>query len=186
MKTAQAMPPKLYAPREPIFPRSIAGRFRTLKWHLLAATLGIYYLTPWIRWDRGPKLPDQAVLVDIASRRFFFFWIEIWPHEFYFVGGLLIMAGIGLFLFTSVLGRVWCGFACPQTIWTDLFILVERLIRRRPEQTGQTLERSDVVPESPDSDGEMDDLAGDFLSDRRGLGLLFHGRPDPRRGSDRA
>lgn len=128
MKTAQAMPPKLYAPREPIFPRSIPGTFRTLKWYLLAATLSIYYLTPWIRWDRGPNLPDQAVLVDIASRRFFFFWIEIWPHEFYFVGGLLIMAGIGLFLFTSVLGRVWCGFTCPQTIWTDLFILVERLI----------------------------------------------------------
>ena len=128
MKTAQALPPKLYAPREPIFPRRVAGRFRTLKWYLLAATLSIYYLTPWIRWDRGANLPDQAVLIDIASRRFFFFWIEIWPHEFYFIGGLLIMAGIGLFLFTSVLGRVWCGFACPQTIWTDLFILVERLV----------------------------------------------------------
>jgi len=91
-------------------------------------TLGIYYLTPWIRWDRGPNLPDQAVLVDLAHRRFFFFWIEIWPHEFYFIAGLLIMAGLGLFLFTSALGRVWCGYACPQTVWTDLYILVERWI----------------------------------------------------------
>ncbi|EBA15889.1 iron-sulfur-binding protein, RdxA/RdxB/FixG family [Roseobacter sp. SK209-2-6] len=94
----------------------------------MAITLGIYYLTPWIRWDRGPSLPDQAVLLDLANRRFYFFWIEIWPHEFYFVAGLLIMAGLGLFLFTSALGRVWCGYACPQTVWTDLYILVERWI----------------------------------------------------------
>lgn len=94
----------------------------------MIVTLGIYYVTPWIRWDRGPQLPDQAVLIDLANRRFFFFWIEIWPHEFYFIAGLLIMAGLGLFLFTSALGRVWCGYACPQTVWTDLFILVERWI----------------------------------------------------------
>ena len=118
----------LYAAQEPIFPRRVTGFFRTFKWWIMAVTLGIYYLTPWIRWDRGPALPDQAVLVDMASRRFYFFWIEIWPHEFYFVAGLLIMAGLGLFLFTSALGRVWCGYACPQTVWTDLFILVERWI----------------------------------------------------------
>ncbi|WP_172300370.1 cytochrome c oxidase accessory protein CcoG [Pseudoruegeria sp. HB172150] len=118
----------LYAAREPIFPRRVNGSFRTFKWVIMAVTLGIYYLTPWIRWDRGPELPDQAVLVDLAGRRFFFFWIEIWPHEFYFVAGLLIMAGLGLFLFTSALGRVWCGYTCPQTVWTDLFILTERWI----------------------------------------------------------
>ena len=120
--------PNLYASREPIFPRRVNGRFRNLKWVIMAVTLAIYYITPWLRWDRGPNLPDQAVLVDLAHRRFFFFWIEIWPHEFYFVAGLLIMAGLGLFLFTSALGRVWCGYACPQTVWTDLFILVERWI----------------------------------------------------------
>ncbi len=118
----------LYAAHEPVFPRRVSGAFRTFKWWLMGLTLAIYYLTPWIRWDRGPKLPDQAVLVDLAGRRFYFFWIEIWPHEFYFVAGLLIMAGLGLFLFTSALGRVWCGYACPQTVWTDLFILVERWI----------------------------------------------------------
>jgi len=121
-------PPSLYASREPIFPRRVKGPFRSLKWWLLGLTLGIYYITPWLRWDRGPNLPDQAVLIDLGGRRFFFFMIEIWPHEFYFVAGLLIMAGLGLFLFTSALGRVWCGYACPQTVWTDLFILVERWV----------------------------------------------------------
>ena len=121
-------PPSLYAAREPVFPKRVSGPFRNLKWWLMIFTLGIYYLTPWVRWDRGPNLPDQAVLIDLSSRRFFFFWIEIWPHEFYFIAGLLIMAGLGLFLFTSALGRVWCGYACPQTVWTDLYILVERWV----------------------------------------------------------
>lgn len=119
---------KLYAAREPIFPRRVSGFFRNLKWWVLGLSLAIYYITPWLRWNRGPAMPDQAVLIDLANRRFFFFWIEIWPHEFYFVAGLLIMAGLGLFLFTSALGRVWCGYSCPQTVWTDLFLLVERWI----------------------------------------------------------
>ena len=121
-------PQPLYTPREPIFPRRVSGFFRTMKWWIMGITLGIYYLLPWVRWDRGPNMPDQAVLADLANRRFFFLWIEIWPHEFYFVAGLLIMAGLGLFLFTSALGRVWCGYTCPQTVWTDLFLLVERWI----------------------------------------------------------
>ncbi|MTH77403.1 cytochrome c oxidase accessory protein CcoG [Paracoccus aestuariivivens] len=128
MSQSDIEPPQLYAAREPIFPRRVHGWFRNLKWIIMAVTLGIYYVTPWIRWDRGPNLPDQAVLVDLANRRFFFFWIEIWPHEFYFVAGLLVMAGLGLFLFTSALGRVWCGYTCPQTVWTDLFILTERWV----------------------------------------------------------
>lgn len=128
MTASPETPKSLYAAREPIFPKRVSGYYRNLKWWILAVTLGIYYVMPWIRWDRGPNLPDQAVLLDLAHRRFFFFWIEIWPHEFYFVAGLLIMAGLGLFLFTSALGRVWCGYSCPQTVWTDLFILVERWI----------------------------------------------------------
>ena len=121
-------PPKLFEAHEPVFPQRVSGWYRRLKWWLMAFTLSIYYITPWLRWDRGENLPDQAVLIDLARARFFFFWIEIWPHEFYFVAGLLIMAGLGLFLFTSALGRVWCGYACPQTVWTDLFILVERWV----------------------------------------------------------
>ena len=120
--------PPLYVPRKKIHPRRAHGFFRTFKWWVMAATLGIYYVTPWLRWDRGPGAPDQAVLVDIPGRRFYFFFIEIWPQEFYYIAGLLIMAGLGLFLVTSVVGRAWCGYACPQTVWTDLFIWVERLV----------------------------------------------------------
>ena len=118
----------LYSSRQPIFPKRVYGQFRNWKWCIMVFTLSIYYFTPWIRFDRGPNLPNQAVLVDLAGRRFYMFWIEIWPHEFFFVAGLLIMAGIGLFFFTSLFGRAWCGYSCPQTVWVDLFILVERWV----------------------------------------------------------
>ena len=117
-----------YQKRKGVFPKAVDGPFRRLKWAIMVVTLTIYYMTPWLRWDRGPYAPDQAVLVDIAHRRFFMFDIEIWPHEFYFVAGLLVMAGIGLFLVTSAVGRAWCGYACPQTVWTDLYQHIERFI----------------------------------------------------------
>jgi cytochrome c oxidase accessory protein FixG len=118
----------LYAKRQPVYPKAVDGRFRRLKWLVMAVTLTIYYVTPWLRWDRGPYAPDQAALIDLAHRRFYFGPIEIWPHEFYYVAGLLIMAGVGLFLVTSAVGRAWCGYACPQTVWTDLFQHIERFI----------------------------------------------------------
>jgi cytochrome c oxidase accessory protein FixG len=118
----------LYAARKKVFPKRASGNFRRFKWIVMAITLGIYYLTPWLRWDRGAYAPDQAVLVDLAHRRFYFFFIEIWPQEFYFVAGLLMMAGIGLFLITSTVGRAWCGYTCPQTVWVDLFLVVERAV----------------------------------------------------------
>ena len=125
---AARLRPPLYAPRKKIFPKRAEGYFRRFKWLVMLITLGIYYLAPWIRWDRGPHAPDQAILVDLAGRRFYFFFIEIWPQEFYFVAGLLIMAGLGLFLVTTAVGRAWCGYACPQTVWVDLFLVVERAI----------------------------------------------------------
>ncbi len=118
----------LYADRVRIYPKRVQGLFRRIKWAALIALLAIYYLVPWIRWDRGPNAPDQAVLVDMPGRRAYFFWIEIWPQEVYYLTGLLLLAAIGLFLVTSIGGRVWCGFTCPQTVWTDLFMWVERLI----------------------------------------------------------
>ena len=124
----QKAPASLYEKRKAVYPRQIDGRFRRLKWLIMALTLGVYYITPWLRWDRGPYSPHQAVLIDLAHRRFYIFSIEIWPQEFYFVAGLLIMAGIGLFLVTSAVGRAWCGYACPQTVWTDLFQHVDRFI----------------------------------------------------------
>jgi cytochrome c oxidase accessory protein FixG len=116
----------LYAGREKVYPKLAHGRFRAVKWLVMAVTLGIYYALPWLRWHRGPDLPDQAVLLDMANNRFFFFFLEIWPQEFYFVTGLLVLAALGLFLITSVAGRVWCGYTCPQTVWTDLMVVVER------------------------------------------------------------
>ncbi|MEP6827356.1 MAG: 4Fe-4S binding protein, partial [Aestuariivirga sp.] len=115
----------LYNKRTKIFPKRAEGYFRRLKWIIMLVTLAIYYVTPWLRWDRGAFAPNQAVLIDMAHRRFYFFFIEIWPQEFFYVAGMLVMAGVGLFLVTSVVGRAWCGYACPQTVWTDLFIAVE-------------------------------------------------------------
>jgi cytochrome c oxidase accessory protein FixG len=123
-----AVTESLYAERVKIHPQRIAGRFRTIKWVVLIVLLTIYYLVPWLRWDRGSNAPDQAILVDMAGRRAYFFWIEIWPQEVYYLAGLLILGAIGLFLVTSVAGRVWCGYTCLQTVWTDLYMLVERWI----------------------------------------------------------
>ena len=125
---ANPAPLVFFEKRKGVHPQRINGRFRRFKWLVMLITLAIYYVTPWLRWDRGPYAPNQAVLVDLAHRRFYMFGIEIWPHEFYFVAGLLIMAGIGLFLVTSAVGRAWCGYSCPQTVWTDLFQHVDRLI----------------------------------------------------------
>lgn len=118
----------LYASRVKIHPKRVKGTFRSLKWTALTVLLGIYYGVPWMRWDRGPGMPDQAILADMAGRRLFFFDVEIWPQEIYYLTGLLILGAVGLFFVTSLFGRVWCGFACPQTVWTDLFMLVERYI----------------------------------------------------------
>jgi cytochrome c oxidase accessory protein FixG len=116
----------LYRKRERIHPKRAHGFYRRLKWIVMAVTLTIYYALPWVRWDRGPNAPDQAVLLDLQGRRFYFFFIEIWPQEFYYVTGLLVMAALALFLTNSIAGRVWCGYTCPQTVWTDLFLVVER------------------------------------------------------------
>src|SRR5689334_5390173 len=120
--------PPLFVKREKIHPKAVKGFFRRLKWAALIVLLGIYYIVPWLRWDRGPDAPDQAVLVDLAGRRLYFFFIEIWPQEVYYLTGLLILAAVGLFLTTALAGRVWCGYACPQTVWTDLFMWVEHLV----------------------------------------------------------
>jgi len=117
----------LYKPRTPIYPKLVHGRWRAIKWAMMIVTLGIYYITPWIRWHRPGHLPQQAVLVDFTGRRFYFFDIQLWPQEVYFITGLLVIAALALFLVSALFGRLWCGYACPQTVWTDLFIYVERL-----------------------------------------------------------
>ncbi len=120
-------PAPLYKKRVPIYPKLVHGRWRNIKWAVLVATLGVYYLLPWVRWDRGPIAPNQAVLVDLDHGRFYFFFIELWPQEVYFFTGLLVVAALALFLVSALFGRLWCGYACPQTVWTDLYIVTERL-----------------------------------------------------------
>jgi cytochrome c oxidase accessory protein FixG len=118
----------LYASRVRVYPRAVKGMIRRIKWVVLVLCLGVYYLAPWLRWDRGPCNPDQALLIDLPGRRGYFFAIEIWPQEVYFLAALMILGAVALFFVTSLFGRLWCGYACPQTVWTDLFMLTERLI----------------------------------------------------------
>ena len=125
---ADAMEESYYQEHVKVYPAAVQGTVRRIKWAILVILLAIYYVMPFIRWDRGPGLPNQAVLADLPGRRFYFFFIEIWPQEVYYFTGLLITAAFTLFLMTSVAGRVWCGYLCWQTIWTDLFLAVERLI----------------------------------------------------------
>ena len=122
-------PIQYFAKQEKIYPKRVWGRYRILKWVAMIVTLGIYYLTPFIRWDRGPNAPDQAVLIDLANAKAYWFWIEIWPQEIYIFTGILILSAIVLFFITSLFGRVWCGYFCPQTVWTDLFVWVERIVQ---------------------------------------------------------
>lgn len=118
----------LYAPAKKVYPQGVSGAFRNIKWGLMAFCLGVYYFLPFVRWDRGPNAPNQAVLVDFPNRRFYFFFIELWPQELYYFTGLLVIAAMTLFLLNAIGGRIWCGYWCPQTVWTDLFLAVERWI----------------------------------------------------------
>lgn len=136
-----------YEAHKKIYPKEAHGTFRNIKWAVTAITLAIYYVLPWIRWYRGPGLPKQAFLLDFANQRLLFGPIEIWAQEFYYVTGALVLSALLLFLVTAVAGRMWCGYACPQTVWTDLMIAVERFwqgdrnSRLRLDQSGWSLEK---------------------------------------------
>lgn len=136
-----------YEAQKKIYPKEAHGTFRNIKWAVTAITLAIYYVLPWIRWYRGPGLPDQAFLLDFADQRLLFGPIEIWAQEFYYVTGALVLSALLLFLVTAVAGRMWCGYACPQTVWTDLMIAVERFwqgdrnARLRLDQSRWSLEK---------------------------------------------
>jgi cytochrome c oxidase accessory protein FixG len=121
-------PEEWFASAKKIYPMAVSGRFRKIKWAILFFTLGLYYFLPFLRYDRGPNAPGQALLIDLEGRRAYFFFIEIWPQEVYYLTGLLIIAAFALFLMNAVAGRLWCGYLCPQTVWTDLFLWVERKV----------------------------------------------------------
>lgn len=112
-----------------LYPQAAKGHFRKLKNILNTVFLTIYLLSPFLRYDRGENAPDQAILIDFPNSKAYFFFIEIWPNEVYYLAGILIIAAITLFFITSLFGRVWCGYACFQTVWTDIFIAIERLFQ---------------------------------------------------------
>jgi cytochrome c oxidase accessory protein FixG len=117
-----------YRERGQAQPRAVKGRFRDYKWWLMILLLAWWHLAPFLRWDRGPGAPDQAIMVDMPGRRAYFFNIEIWPQEVYYITGLLLIAAISLFLMSALAGRLWCGFLCWQTVYTDLFQQIERWV----------------------------------------------------------
>jgi len=120
----------LYAKREKIHPRIVLGYFTRLKALSGIILLGIFYIFPWIQWN-----DRQAIWFDLPARKFYVFGITFWPQDFIFLTFLLTIAALSLFFFTTLAGRLWCGYACPQTIWTDAFLWMERLVEGdRPRQ----------------------------------------------------
>jgi cytochrome c oxidase accessory protein FixG len=119
----------LAAGPERVVPRSVKGRYRALKWGILSLAYGVYFLLPWLRWDRGDALPDQALLFDIAGRRFYLFDLVVHAQDIFWLAGFLMVAALLLFFVTGLLGRVFCGYFCFQTLWTDVFLLIERWVQ---------------------------------------------------------
>jgi len=113
----------LYASEQKIYPRAVTGRFARSRWAFVALTQVVFYGLPWIRWGER-----QAVLFDLGARRFYIFGYVLYPQDFIYLTGLLVISALSLFLFTAVAGRLWCGFACPQTVYTEMFLWIERKV----------------------------------------------------------
>jgi cytochrome c oxidase accessory protein FixG len=113
---------ELFERRKQIFPREVHGWFARWRVILATATLGVFYVLPWINWGEG----RQAFLVDLPGRKFHLFLWTFWSQDLFYLAATLIISALGLFLFTAMAGRVWCGYACPQTVWTEVFLWVER------------------------------------------------------------
>ena len=120
----------LYAKRQKIYPREVHGLYAALRVTSVVVLLGIFYGFPWLTWDGR-----QAVLLDLPARKFYIFGLTFWPQDFLLLAFLLIIAALSLFFFTALAGRLWCGYACPQTVWTEIFLWMERVIEGdRPQQ----------------------------------------------------
>lgn len=112
-----------YAKHEKIHPREVTGRFSRLRKVAVFVLLGLFYLVPWLSWEGR-----QAVLFDLPARKFYIWGLVLWPQDFIFLTWLLVLLGLSLFFFTALAGRLWCGYACPQTVWTEVFLWIERWI----------------------------------------------------------
>lgn len=115
--------------KKQLYTQNVKGRFRKLKWILNTVFLGVYLLAPFIRFDRGESAPNQAILIDMPNSKAYFFFIELWPQETYYLAGILIITAVMLFFVTSLFGRIWCGYACFQTVWCDVFAALERFFQ---------------------------------------------------------
>ena len=113
----------LYRRDPKVYPRDVKGRFASMRRIAMFVLLGMYYVFPWINWAG-----HQSVLFDLPARKFYIFSLTFWPQDFIFLALLLIIAGLSLFFVTAVAGRLWCGYACPQTVWTEAFLLIERWV----------------------------------------------------------
>lgn len=111
----------MYVSERKVYPREIDGLFQKLRHSAVYLLLGLYYLMPWLQIEGR-----QAVLFNLPERKFYILWLSFWPQDFFFLALLLIMAALSLFFFTAVAGRLWCGYACPQTVWTEVFLWMER------------------------------------------------------------
>ncbi len=111
----------LYQKQAKIYPRAVSGRFAAWRWGLVGLTQLVFYGLPWLTWNAR-----QAVLFDLEARRFYIFGLVLYPQDFIYLTGLLVVCAYALFLFTAVAGRLWCGYACPQTVYTEIFLWVER------------------------------------------------------------
>ena len=121
---------QLYLHHEKVYPREVHGKFAFFRLTGVVGLLGLYYVVPWLNWQGR-----QAVLFDLPGRKFYIFELVIWPQDLYFLAALLVILGVALFLFTAVAGRLWCGYSCPQTVWTEVFLWIERRVEGdRPQQ----------------------------------------------------
>ena len=114
---------RLYEIHQKIYPRAVHGGFAAARWALVWATQLVFYGLAWLQWNGR-----QAVLFDIANRKFYLFGLVFWPQDVIYLTALLILSALALFLFTAVAGRLWCGYACPQTVYTEIFLWIERVI----------------------------------------------------------
>jgi len=122
---------ELYARRERIHPRAVSGVLARWRVAMVLITLGLYYLLPWLQWGTG----RQAFLIDLPGRKFNLFGWTFWPQDLFYLTAILIISALSLFLFTAIAGRLWCGYTCPQTVWTEVFMWIERRIEGdRPGQ----------------------------------------------------
>lgn len=111
-----------YQAHKKVYPREVSGRFSTLRITAAWVLLGLFYGLPWLRWD-----DRQAILFDLPARKFHLLSLTLWPQDFIFLAWLLVIAALSLFFFTAVGGRLWCGYACPQTVWTEVFLWMEKV-----------------------------------------------------------